>query len=307
MDKILDWSKKILWYVLLLLLLSAVIYLWLYMPFRLSYFFSDIKAVPQLGDRFEAVNALFAGLAFAGVIFAIILQWKELGLQRQELKDTRAEIRGQKETLQKQNFESSFFQLLGVHNANVNAMSFQGTQDIEIAGLKYKELSQKVTNKANVTEDEIQYREYCGRDCFGYILQGLRNIHYEYSDYQERSQKEEEFLTKVGHYFRHLYHVVKFVDDQKDFPKDFEEKKRYTDFIHAQLSNEEFCVLLYLGRGDQGAPFKALVEEYSLFENRPSEVLIVAEYRDQIMDDSYMEYIQKLRDLYAPGAYGESE
>ena len=122
-----DDSEKVprwLWLLLVLLFLVVSI-LWRYMPFTwLHCFFPDIKTA-QFGDRFEAVNALFAGLAFAGVIFAIILQWKELGLQRKELEDTRAEIRGQKETLQKQNFESTFFQLLGLHNDIVNSMEIQ--------------------------------------------------------------------------------------------------------------------------------------------------------------------------------------
>lgn len=44
------------------------------------------------GDMFGAVNTLFSGLAFAGVIYAIILQKKELALQRQELEETRKEL-----------------------------------------------------------------------------------------------------------------------------------------------------------------------------------------------------------------------
>ncbi len=83
----------------------------------------------EFGDTFGALNALFAGLAFAGVIYAILLQQRELKLQREELElqrkeleDTRAEIKGQKETLQKQNFESSFFQLLGMHSEIVNSI-----------------------------------------------------------------------------------------------------------------------------------------------------------------------------------------
>ncbi len=84
----------------------------------------------EFGDTFGALNALFAGLAFAGVIYAILLQQRELKLQREELElqrkeleDTRVEIRGQKETLQKQNFESSFFQLLGLHSEIVVVQS----------------------------------------------------------------------------------------------------------------------------------------------------------------------------------------
>lgn len=45
-----------------------------------------------LGDTFGAVNAIFSGLAFAGVILAISLQHDELKLQRKELALTRTEI-----------------------------------------------------------------------------------------------------------------------------------------------------------------------------------------------------------------------
>lgn len=71
------------------------------------------------GDMFGGVNALFSGLAFAGVVIAILLQREELSLQRQELAETRAEIAGQREEMELQNatlraqlFESSFIQLL---------------------------------------------------------------------------------------------------------------------------------------------------------------------------------------------------
>jgi len=37
------------------------------------------------GDSFGAINALFSGMAFAGVIVAILMQREELRLQRQEL------------------------------------------------------------------------------------------------------------------------------------------------------------------------------------------------------------------------------
>ena len=44
------------------------------------------------GDMFGALNALFAGLAFAGLIVAILLQREELKLQRLELTETRKEL-----------------------------------------------------------------------------------------------------------------------------------------------------------------------------------------------------------------------
>jgi hypothetical protein len=44
------------------------------------------------GDMFGAVNALFSGLALAGVVCAILLQREELRLQREELALTRLEL-----------------------------------------------------------------------------------------------------------------------------------------------------------------------------------------------------------------------
>ena len=94
-------------------------------------------------------------------------------------------------------------------------------------------------------------------------------------------------------------------------------KKRYTDFILSQLSSNELGLLFFHGLNARGTEFKFknLVEEYAFFKYLSSEVLIAAEYRAQFVDDryerlsddSYKEYIQKLRGLYAPSAYGESE
>ncbi len=51
------------------------------------------------GDQFGAVNALFSGLAFVGVIYAILLQSTQLKLQRKELELQREELRLQREEL----------------------------------------------------------------------------------------------------------------------------------------------------------------------------------------------------------------
>src|SRR5687768_11681898 len=66
----------------------------------------------QFGDMFGAINALFSGLAFAGIIITILLQGRELALQRNELSLTRKEFKQQNETLWLQRFENTFFNLL---------------------------------------------------------------------------------------------------------------------------------------------------------------------------------------------------
>ena len=45
------------------------------------------------GDLFGAVNALFSGLAFAGLIYTIVLQKQDLELQRKEIAQNRTELK----------------------------------------------------------------------------------------------------------------------------------------------------------------------------------------------------------------------
>lgn len=66
----------------------------------------------QLGDLFGGINALFSGLALAGVVTAVILQSKELRLQREamanqlhEMELSRHEITLQREQLELQKEE----------------------------------------------------------------------------------------------------------------------------------------------------------------------------------------------------------
>lgn len=54
---------------------------------------STSNSAATLGDSFGALNTLFSGLAFAGVIYTILLQSTELGLQRKELKETKDELK----------------------------------------------------------------------------------------------------------------------------------------------------------------------------------------------------------------------
>lgn len=55
------------------------------------------------GDSFGIITALFSGLAFAGLIWAILLQRDDLRLQKVELALTREVLKDQKEQLRKQN------------------------------------------------------------------------------------------------------------------------------------------------------------------------------------------------------------
>ncbi|MEK7638956.1 MAG: hypothetical protein AAB388_02210 [Patescibacteria group bacterium] len=57
------------------------------------YVYPELSNRGLFGDSFGALNALFSGFAFLGIIYTIILQTQELGLQRKELELTRAELK----------------------------------------------------------------------------------------------------------------------------------------------------------------------------------------------------------------------
>ncbi len=54
-----------------------------------------------IGENHELVNVVFSALAFAGVIYTVLLQSDELRLQRQELEETRTELKRSADAQQK--------------------------------------------------------------------------------------------------------------------------------------------------------------------------------------------------------------
>ncbi|MFZ2484707.1 MAG: hypothetical protein WAX80_00365 [Minisyncoccia bacterium] len=67
----------------------------------LIYFFPDLLTKHDFQNLFAGITAFFSGLAFLGVIGAILLQKDELSLQRKELKLTRKELERTAKTQEK--------------------------------------------------------------------------------------------------------------------------------------------------------------------------------------------------------------
>ncbi len=89
------------------------------------------------GDTFGIVNSLFAGLAFLGLIYAILLQRQELHLVKEERDDTRAILDEQQKNLDLQNeiarqraFETTLFNsltLIAESRTSMQALKASGT------------------------------------------------------------------------------------------------------------------------------------------------------------------------------------
>ncbi len=72
--------------------IGIVIFVWIASIPILFKIFSEPGDRGLFGDMFGAINALFSGLALAGIIYTIFLQKHELSLQRKELEYTRKEL-----------------------------------------------------------------------------------------------------------------------------------------------------------------------------------------------------------------------
>ncbi|TGN13481.1 hypothetical protein [Leptospira bandrabouensis] len=107
---------------ILFLSISGVLILWFGSYWFIELKFSNYEQKGQIGDMFGAINSLFSGLAFAGLIYAIYLQNKEIKLQKEELNKTREIAEAQEKALRSQAesqnlsvFQSSFTQMLEIH------------------------------------------------------------------------------------------------------------------------------------------------------------------------------------------------
>ena len=269
----------------------------------------DIPKRGLLGDSFGMINALFSGLAFAGVVGTVYLQIKELKLQRQELRDTRKEIKGQKDqlvlqnnTLTRQNFESSFFQLFNLYNNTVDTMKITSHNSFKNEGRKSFLLMHRALNILKTfksdppwatppqrLQDEIMAIQ--GMD--NLVLKATRRLDITKQIILEEIRKRnEEFLRnyqgEVGHYFRHLNVMLNVVD--KDHSLTQQQKNYYISIIRAHISVDELAVLYYYCLSEQEKNFKRLIEDSTLFENLDFTLLIPNDYYEKLYETFKRQY-----------------
>lgn len=206
----------------------------------------------QFGDMFGASNALFSGLAFIGLIYAILLQRSELALQRIELKLTRKEMKGsreqlklQKQQMEIQNFENRFFQMVKLWNELRSSLdSYENLKDRGFfKGYVEPHLKQSIRDQPSGADamGVLDTIDCAIKDTYGTVWVGLPN------------------------YMRMLYNTIKLIDHAEIELKD---KKFYANIVRTQLSRPELVVIFYNCLSELGREkFKPLVEKYSLLKH----------------------------------------
>ena len=88
-----DFFRKYKAPILYVLSFSVVVLIWAVSAWCIIEFTQPLDKKGQFGDAFGAVNALFSGLAFAGLIVALLLQRDDLKTQRDLLKTQQEELK----------------------------------------------------------------------------------------------------------------------------------------------------------------------------------------------------------------------
>jgi hypothetical protein len=146
---------------------------------------------------------------------------------------------------------------------------------------------------------------WAGRDCFRYWYDKLKeNRSYRLTTTEYASAKlkgefnEREFTVNcydelylgrqghLGHYFRNLYHIIKFVGETNDIEE--ADKRSYTNLVRAQLSSYEHALLFYNGLHPVGDGFPRLITRFGLLHNLDTKrLLFKAEHKDYYPETSY--------------------
>lgn len=237
------------------------------------YLWNNVSKPNEFGDAAGFINGWFSALAFAGVIYAIILQKKDLELQKEELSHTRKELEGQKaefkiqnETLRRQRFENTFFNLM--------QQQLLISDNISISYTEYDNSIESISNKRELKGREVFKatfedvpQSYDGKQT---SIAGMRGI---LEQYNFASYANSLTPTYFDHYFRHLYRILKYID-KTDLIQDVD-KYEYAAILRSQLSRYELIWLYYNGLSEYGIDkFKPLIEKYSMLKNLRKDMLV---------------------------------
>lgn len=204
------------------------------------------------GDSFGALNALFSGLAFGGLLITVLYQREDLGLTKQELKLTREEIKAQ-------HLETTFFHMLRLHQDVVTGIDLQRQTKGGQQETRGRDCFRVFSNRLGWAYDEDRKANPTGTER-AFVAKA-------YDALWEQSQSD------LGHYFRGLYNVFKYLSEH-----DFSDKKQYGNIARAQLSDFELVVLFYNCLSERGKNFIGYAKEFAIFDNLDLSLLLNKEH-----------------------------
>ena len=244
----------------------------------------DFSTTGQVGDTIGGIMGPFVAIAAAGLTFiAFWVQYKANIQQRHDIAIER--------------FESNLFEMLHIQQEIINGLKIESVGEHE--------------NRALAS----------GRDVFQFVYEALP-LKIEIGDssgiysLKEALIDDEEVKTKLDfieglcfmdHYYRHLYRIVKYIDNANPMVIDRKKKYEYAAIVRATLSPYELVMLYY--NGFSHPRFKYLIERYALLNNIRSNLLASSADKKIVNEkfkDEYLPSRDDNRDMskeYKKGAF----
>lgn len=222
----------------------------------------------HFGDSFGPVTALFSAITLAAAMAAY---WS----QREELKDSRKRVEDDKNAADKRQFESTFFQLLGVFHEVVNSVVLRTDKNengvVELRGREvFRELSNQFTEafkiRAGDYEDiPTEWGKLWTNRCVN-VAEGTEVTLTVKNRFEHLRDRYEDFFWgnshHLSHYFRTLYRLFDVIHDAP-----VPNKKHYAKIVRAQLSDGELVLLFCNGLSWMGEKMNQFVFEYALLRH----------------------------------------
>ncbi len=215
---------------------------------------ADVAKLGQLGDSFAPLNTLFTGLAFGVVFWAGWLQRQDLALQKRALDAQETELQETRKVMARQTFESAFFQMLRVTRELHAAIRVGHEMGAEAVSTLARDCSPHLSDAPGTAAGP-----------------GVENLRDEVARRFERDIYARAHGT-LGPYFRSLYHVFRFIDDQIAAKVlDELEARRYANIARAHLSAQDLILLGGNCCSARGAGFRKNVERFGLLKHYDDE------------------------------------
>ena len=219
-------------------------------------FISDQRTIMKLiQSNKDTLSLVFSSGTFLGVLWTIFYQIKT--------------YKSTKKTNALQRFETTFFNMLSLQQQITTELKSPNKDIKEQGRALFEYLYKDYTTQEG--EHHFPYVDYngteYGNDCLISILwrDGLDG----YSN--------SNLPSVFDHYFRHLYRIIKFIDNPKHDFLTFDERYAYAGNLRGTLSKYEVVWLYYNCLAGPGfEKFKPLVEKYALLKNIREELLGVS-------------------------------
>ncbi|MEY9096262.1 hypothetical protein [Paenibacillus sp. RC84] len=213
------------------LLMTIPIVLWLLTGIITIVSYLGVPDSPgTFGDMFGSVNALFSGMALAGIVYTIFIQKKEFQLQREELKLQREESKLTREVFITQRFETTFFNLINLHHDIVKSLSIK--------------IPAPVNHHITKFTIEQERREFDGRYVFEKIALDIIKEHKKPENLQDALNLvfKDNYYVLLAPYLRNLRRIAEIIYSEESLKGT---KDEYIKTLQSQISFFEQQVIAY--------------------------------------------------------------